>query len=128
MGSVKKDLRQTWREGADEASPAILQLWKEVVEGATKEYSHTVDCPCGRKHKEVFHIPDLRDRSAAAKSLMEFGWGRPGTVDAEKDLSVKPAEEMSSAERRALLAEVRKRLGGVSGGKAVDGGEEQAAE
>jgi len=122
----QNDLRQTWREEADAAAPLVRKLWMEVLEGADREIKHDIVCKCGRRHSETFKIPDLKERSAAAAKLMEFGWGRPGT--AEPQQAGKLAEEMSGAERRALLAEIRKRLGGESNGEAVGGGSEQAAE
>ena len=115
---AEKNLRQTWREGADEASPGVLALWKETLEGANKKYVHEIKCKCGFRHREEFTIPDLKARADAAKALMEFGWGRPGTVEPERtDLVTRDAGELTADERAQLLAEVQKRLekGAVNG-------------
>lgn len=112
------DARSEFRKVADEASPAIAAFWVEAVEGASKEYVHEVRCKCGLRHREPFTVPDIVARTKAAEMLLQYGWGRPGTAEPERDLSgslSRPAEELSAEERRAILAAARAKIAGEDG-------------
>lgn len=107
------DARQAFRDVADEASPAIARFWVEAVEGANREFVHELVCKCGFRDRQPFTVPDIVARSKAAEMLLQYGWGRPGTAEPERDMSGlldRPAEELSGGERAVLIALLRERL------------------
>lgn len=107
------DARSEFRKVADEASPAIAEFWVEAVKGAEKKHVHEIRCKCGLRHREEFSVPDIVARTKAAEMLLQYGWGRPGTAEPERDLSgslSRPAEELSADERAAILAAAKARL------------------
>lgn len=101
--------KATLKLAADQASEKVADFYLEMLDA---QKATRVKCECGRHFD--WPVPDWSSRAKALETLLNFGYGRPGTQqDEQADLaaaSAKATDELTPAERHLILDEARKRL------------------